>query len=578
MTRRLENCKSGFIHVTDSAAHDLALGESASMRVRSSVSVWLVVIALTAIWFALAAGRALIHPDEGRYAEIPREMLTTGDWVTPHVNGLAYLEKPPLQYWTTAVAYRLFGINEWSARLSTMLSGWCTVAMVFLLGRSIWNTRTGVLAAAFLASTVLFFVLGQILTLDMAFTCMMTAMLCAFCMAQLRRHSAPRASRTWILVSWALLGLATLTKGIVAEVIAGSVLSIYILWQRDWMAWRTLRPGWGLGILALITVPWFILASRADADFLRFFIVHEHFQRYLTSEAHHLHPWWYFLAIVAVGVLPWLPQMARALMLGWRSSTAVGRFDVRRLLWVWCMFILAFFSVSHSKLAPYVLPILPPLSLLAAAQESSRALRGLTLNVWIVLTVAAALTAGLWVAPSVSGDPVTVLAADAARPAVLIFAALAVMAVTLCRPAVVRSRPLKAIVTMAIVWFLGLSLLFATIARVDTLRSGRGLAAQIPPELAASVPIFSVATFDQTLPFYLRRTMILVDYRGELDYGLRHAPAGGIDEARDFEQLWRDLPEGIAIMKHATYSRLAGRGVPMRILGTDRRRVAVSRR
>jgi hypothetical protein len=119
--------------------------------------------------------------------------------------------------------------------------------------------------------------------------------------------------------------------------------------------------------------------------------------------------------------------------------------------------------------------------------------------------------------------------------------------------------------------------LFATVGRQDSLRSGRSLAAQIPADLLARAPIFSVQTYDQTLPFYLQRTMFLVDWRGELDYGLRYAPGRTITDMARFEQTWRDLANGIAIMSHETYAQLDARGLPMRVLGRDRRRVAVSR-
>jgi 4-amino-4-deoxy-L-arabinose transferase-like glycosyltransferase len=563
--------------VSSSIAPESGVAESTALRLRS-MRAWLAVIALTAIWFALAAGRPLSHPDEGRYAEIPREMLAHGDWVIPHLNGLAYIEKPPLQYWATAIAYRLMGPNEWTARLWTMLSAWLNVALVFLLGRRVWNLRTGVIAAAMLASTVLHFVLGQLLTLDMAFACLLTAALCAFCMAQLTRDAVPRESGRWMLATWAMLALAVLTKGIVALVIAGSVLSIYMLWQRDWTVWRTLRPVAGLALLAVITAPWFVLAARADPDFLQFFFIHEHFQRYLTDEAQRVEPWWYFLVVLAIGVLPWLPQMFSALLNGWRANAERGQFDVRRLLWLWCVFVVVFFSLSGSKLAPYVLPVLPPLALLTATRESSGPVRWLNGSAWMLLASALGLALYVLIAPFVSDDAVVLRMVQIARPAALTFGVVAALAAFLCRQATRRQQPVHALVSVAAGWFLGLALVFATVGQESSLRSGRELAAQVPADLIAHAPLFSVQTYDQSLPFYLRRTMILVDTRGELDYGLQHEPDKGISDMGVFEQRWSGLPQAVAIMSHSTYSHLAARGLPMRVLGKDRRRVAVARR
>jgi hypothetical protein len=143
---------------------------------------------------------------------------------------------------------------------------------------------------------------------------------------------------------------------------------------------------------------------------------------------------------------------------------------------------------------------------------------------------------------------------------------------------VTRDRPLHATAGLAIGWFLGLALLLAVLGHSDTIRSGKSLALQIPADLAARAPLFSVETYDQTLPFYLKRTMTLVNYRGELDYGLRHVPRQGIADTATFVEQWGRLDEGVAVMLLATYERLAADGVPMRVIGADLRRIAVSRR
>lgn len=556
-----------------SAARDPRLGEHLSLPL-TAVFTWLAVGALTAIWFALACGRALTQPDEGRYAEIPLEMLVSGDWITPHLNGVAYLEKPPLQYWATAVTYALLGPSEWTARFWTMLSAWLDVVLVFLLGRRLWDRRTGAIAAGLLATSLLHFATGQLITLDMAFTCWMTGTLCAFCMAQVDRDSAPRAAGYWMLAAWALLALATLTKGVAAPLIAAAVLLIYALWQRDWMVLRRLRIGVGLPIFAAITLPWFVLVARANPDFLQFFFIHEHLQRYLTHEAQRVEAWWYFIAILAAGVLPWLPQTASAMFNGWRTTVAPGKFDVCRLLWLWCVFVLVFFSLSGSKLAPYVLPALPPLALLTAARESPESVRWTGVSLCIVMAFAIAGLAFVLMAPD---DPVVQRALLFAAPAAVSFGVIATLAAVVWWIARRRGRPLLAAGSIGVAWFLGLALLFAALGQNGSLRSGRDLASQIPAELVQRAPFFSVQTYDQTLPFYLRRTMTLVDTRDEFDYGLRHAPEKTMTMA-EFERHWVELPEAVAIMPHDTYSRFKARGLPMKVLGEDERHLAVGRR
>jgi hypothetical protein len=181
-------------------------------------------------------------------------------------------------------------------------------------------------------------------------------------------------------------------------------------------------------------------------------------------------------------------------------------------------------------------------------------------------------------AASRNDDPIIAQVVQTARPAALAFGMFAAIAAYVCWRAVANRRPVLAVCSLAVAWFVGLSLLFATVGHVGAILSGKELAAQIPPSLAASAPLFSVQTYDQTFPFYLRRTMTLVDARGELDYGLQHEPHKGISDVSVFEQRWRELPQGVAIMSHRSHAELAARGLPMRVLGKDRRRVAVSRR
>ena len=207
---------------------------------------------LSLVWLATLASRPLFNPDEGRYAEIPREMLSGGDWVIPHLNGLDYIEKPPLQYWATAVTYRLLGVSEFSARLYTALTALAAVAVIGFLGKRLWGNGAGWRAAAVLSGMFMFVVLGQLMTLDMSLTFWMTASLAGFLLAQ----RAPSAERGWMLFAWLAAALGVLTKGLVAAAIPTAVLVIYSLWMRDFSPWRKLHLRWGLPLFFAITVPW----------------------------------------------------------------------------------------------------------------------------------------------------------------------------------------------------------------------------------------------------------------------------------------------------------------------------------
>ena len=324
----------------------------------------------TVLWFALLAQRPLFDPDEGRYAEIPREMmLSGGDWVIPHLNGIVYLEKPPLQYWLTALAFRAFGLNEFAARLCTGVAGYLSLAAVFLLGRKLWGFAAGVRAALFSAASTLFVLLGHQLTLDMLLSFWLTAALGCFLMAQARGEGTGHR-RAWMLGCWAAMAFALLTKGLIGVLIPAAALGAYVLWQRDWPLLRRLHLRWGLPLFAAVAAPWFVLAARANGQFLEFFFVREHLLRFLTPIEHRTEPWWFFVPVLTVGIMPWLPQAARALTAP-PGARAAREFDPLRLLWVWCVFVLVFFSLSDSKLIPYILPAVPALALLCAGRCES---------------------------------------------------------------------------------------------------------------------------------------------------------------------------------------------------------------
>jgi 4-amino-4-deoxy-L-arabinose transferase-like glycosyltransferase len=541
-------------------------GESAAVRV--------IILALTVLWLISPALRPLTHPDEGRYAEIPREILATGEWITPHLNALPYVEKPPLQYWASAIGMQIFGISEWSARLWPALTACLMMFVTYALGSRLWGRQCGLMALALLASSALVIAMGQTLTLDMSFSAFMTAVLGSFCMAQLHRIT-PAIQRRWMLLCWISLSLAVMTKGIVAPVIAGGTLTLYVIWQRDWLVLRHLSLGWGLAVFLLICTPWFVLAARADNDFLNFFFIHEHLQRYLTRSADRYEPWWYFIVVAAISVLPWIVPALQSLATGWRSTQSRGEFDAGRLLWVWIMFTLVFFSLSDSKLAPYILPMMPAWALLGAHALLRAPRRAVRIAAACAALTAVALLIALVVVARLSPAPDWMSAVPDFQ-IYLVFAAV----VLLAGAATVLRRPESGVPQLWIccAWLIAtLTVLFGG-WHSETLRSGKALAAQVAPQLAADTPLYSVETYDQTLPFYLRRTMTLVNFRNELDYGLRQLPQLGIAHTGDFIARWRELDRGVAIMSNSTFDQLVAADVPMRVIARDRRRIAVSRR
>src|SRR5216684_1321231 len=189
--------------------------------------------AFTFAWFCNLGYRHLVKPDEGRYAEIPREMVVSGDWLTPRLNGYKYFEKPALQYWFTAAAFTVFGQNEWAARLWPGLTGFLSVLLVFWAGNRLFGPPVGLYGAAVAASSAIYASAGHLLSLDMALCVFLSASVFAFAVAQ--RDPADEAERRrWMLIAWAAAALAVLSKGLVGIVLPTGAVALYVLIERDW--------------------------------------------------------------------------------------------------------------------------------------------------------------------------------------------------------------------------------------------------------------------------------------------------------------------------------------------------------
>jgi 4-amino-4-deoxy-L-arabinose transferase-like glycosyltransferase len=532
------------------------------------------------LWLATLSLRPLFNTDEGRYAEIPREMLAGGDWVIPHLNGLAYIEKPPLQYWATALSLKLFGLSEFAARLYTALSALITVLAVWVAARRLWDSAAAWRAAAMLASMLLFLVMGQLLTLDMSLTLYSTLALLGFALANAPATSADAsrtAERGWMLLAWAAAALGVLTKGLVAALIPGTVLVLYSAMFRDFSPWRRLHAALGLPLFLAITVPWHWLAAQRLPDFLQFFFVHEHFARYLTPSADREEAWWFFGAVFLLGSAPWTVAALRVVVTGWQGAeNASNGWNLRRFLWLWIGFVCVFFSVSDSKLVPYILPALPPLALMMATLPETALKRDLQWTA--ILTLGAAVALGLlcFLAPRyVAASDRSAFFLALAKPMSEVAALLGASGLYVLSQR--RRGVTRAAVFLGVGWCLAGLLTMRAAAIVGPVYSGIALVRALPA-VPAGTPLYSVATYDQTLPFYWQRTVTLVAYRGELDYGLNKDPAAEIVEIAQFLERWNHESQAYAVMEMKMFDELSLRAVPMVEIARDAKRVLVARR
>jgi 4-amino-4-deoxy-L-arabinose transferase-like glycosyltransferase len=532
---------------------------------------WLLWVLLGAVWVATLQIRPLIDPDEGRYAEIPREMWLSGDWITPHLNGLVYFEKPPLQYWATAGLYSLFGAHEWTARLWAVLLAFACIPMVYGFARRIgYGHRTSLVAAMLLAASPYFAVVGQISLLDQGFTFFMTATLFAFVLAQ-REERAAVAGRNYMLVAWAALALAVLSKGVVAIALIGATLALYaavtrsvaFVWRMHWVA--------GVPLFGIIAVPWFLAVQHAQPQFAQFFFIHEHVQRFLTTISDRVEPWWYFLPILLFAWIPVIWSARAAVVSNWKSDAVAAELQAGKLLLIWCAVVLLFFSLSQSKLAPYILPMMPALAVLFGRAVSARPRSAAhALAVLVPLICIAAI--GLMIFGFNK--------AHAISPALAGWSCAALVIGLLGGSTAMRTPQAAPVtwVVLAVTSIAGFQALFGAYNSLPKTRSARDMARSVSAYLGPATALFTVGHYRQSMGFYLGRTLDVFDYRGELEFGLMLADGTNRNDLAAFRRRWEATSDGIAFIEPKSWPRLLADGMPGRVIGNDGRSVAVSRR
>ncbi|MDQ2778626.1 MAG: glycosyltransferase family 39 protein [Pseudomonadota bacterium] len=311
--------------------------------------------------------RPLMLPDEGRYVGVAWEMVHSGDWLVPTLNGLPFFHKPPLFYWITAASMSLFGLHEWAARLASVAGATLGAFSLWWFLRRWWGDHRADLTAVALLAQPLFFLGGQFANLDMLVAGCISATIVLGADAALS-IDAGKPWRAALAGAWGMAALGVLAKGLIGIVIPGGVLLLWLLLLRRWRLIGRLLWWPGLLLFAVIGVPWFWAMQQRFPDFLHYFFVVQHFQRFAGGGFNNVWPFWFYPGVLVLASLPWLPWL-----LGNRkqSSEAATPADldgraVSVLMVVWFALVLLFFSIPASKLLGYILPAVPPLAALMA--------------------------------------------------------------------------------------------------------------------------------------------------------------------------------------------------------------------
>jgi 4-amino-4-deoxy-L-arabinose transferase-like glycosyltransferase len=477
---------------------------------------------IAAILYLPGLGRpALWEPDEGRYAEIAREMVVSGDYVTPRDNFELYFEKPPLVYWTNAASIEIFGVNEFAVRLPAALFSVGQVVVTAGLAEVMFGATAGFFAALALALSPLLFGFARFATLDPALALFLTAAIAAFYLAAREDSFSRPSARRWMLTSAAMLALGTLAKGPVALLLGGAIPLGWLATERRLRQIAEMPLVWCGLVLAAIVLPWFILMEARNPGFIRFFFIHEHLERYTTSSEHGWGPW-FFIPIVIGGAWPWIFFAP----LGWSAMRADDALPNRApappprsaasFLAIWFIVIFVFFSIPRSKLGSYILPALPPLSIVAGyglarleILDDARRRRLLAVIAIANLVLAAVVLVLLGFAraplsPALGFDGL--LIAD-------VLAVGAVAAYLLGRTA---SRVPYAIGALALAMIATVPLAARAREDASSITTYRDLAQAVQPYLAGDCTLASYRHYVQSLPFYTRIRETRVEYWGEL--------------------------------------------------------------
>ncbi len=537
--------------------------------------ILLLVIIYGLLWFGTLNYRHLIPSDEGRYAEIAREMLATGDWITPRYNGYKYFEKPPLQAWATAATFQVFGIGDWQARLWTALTGFLTILLVGFTGARIYNARAGWLAAVVLASSPMWIISGHFNSLDMGLSSFLVAALCSLLIAQTSHNK--NSCRNWMWACWVFMALATLSKGVIGAAIPAMVFLVYSVSTWDWKIWTRLRLFSGTILFFAITAPWFVLVAQRNPEFLEFFFIHEHLQRF-TQDAHsRTGPIYYFVPLLLIGLLPWIFQIPGAVAQAW--SERRREFSAGWLLVCWFAVIFAFFSMSHSKLPGYIIPVFPALALIIGnrldrllGHTNTMALPWKLQMLGFVLLGCVGFFFLNAIGKQARPDEIEAYAqytywVVAALIALVIFSAYAAWQS--------KRNGIQSIVSFACGFFLCAIIAGTGHETLGRSVSGFDLVERVKTSIPEKVNFYSVRLLDHTVPFYLGRAMIMVEAPDELEFGVNQEPDLWMPTLEAFIARWQEDPTAYAIMVPEQFDALKAQGFPMQEVDRDSRRVIV---
>jgi 4-amino-4-deoxy-L-arabinose transferase-like glycosyltransferase len=382
-----------------------------------------------------------------------------------------------------------------------------------------------------------------------------------------------------MLVCWAGMALAVLAKGLIGLVLPGGVLVFYTMFARDWNIWTRLHLGKGLLLFLAIAAPWFVLVGLANPEQPHFFFIHEHFDRFLLKEHHREAAWWYFFALLAAGSVPWIGVLVQSLLLGARRERGAS-FQPKILLLAWIVLIVLFFTKSSSKLPGYILPVFPAVALLVAMYLEAGTRRGRIATAALTALLGVALMSFVPFMPRLAKHAGEAMMFQSYQPWVLAAGFVAAAGGGL---AMLYARQMQRdlmVIALALAGFGATELMLSGFEPIAKARAGTNLLPAIEREITPATKLYSVGIYEQSLTFYLRRPVTLVDYTDEFAFGLQQEPQLSIPTQAAFNEQWtREAKQGVhalAIIRADIATSMQQQGLPVRIVAQDARRTVIA--
>ncbi|MCW5590410.1 MAG: glycosyltransferase family 39 protein [Legionellales bacterium] len=489
--------------------------------------------ALCVIFFSLLAARPLDNPDEGRYSNIPLHMALYNQYVTPRVNGLPFLDKPPFFFWVEAIAIKLLGSKIWVFRFVPALFALLGCLLTYWFASTIFDRETGFLSGLMLATNPLYIGGAYYVNVDMTVAVLIAASLMCFLVGiGAENKNLPSAKPLLLYSAYALAALATLTKGLIGIVFPMLIIGTWILFTRRWAILKQMRLVTGLLLYSIITIPWFVLVTLENPGFLHYFFIYEQFDRFSQSGFNNQMPWFFYVMALLIGLFPWSVLFYPTLRMQIRD------YKKHAYLIIWFLATLIFFSIPKSKIISYILPAVFPFVILLACfarQSWQKHPQKLYWSYYLIPAILLILSIAGYMIGLVDPSPKLVLYKD-----LLFYASLFLLGLSLLSYGSYRLlTPFSAIIVTAMGSAL-LTLGGIALAPRFTHDSNFVLAEKIKTQVAKQDDLFLYKNYLFDLPVYLQRNLIIINNWNEIS-------ATEDSWQGHFKQAYH-LPEGKALL------------------------------